>query len=126
MPEEAKRGNSGIAILILNLGTTWGWLIKATSLYPWEKVAVLITEEAMWLPGLVGMNMEKRKHLTPNRVRTPDRPSRRSRYTDPFFVILVQCHPYTTFKFTTSIISVIGMAHPTNRIRDMEYGCRKI
>lgn len=41
MPLKVQKGNRGIAPLILNVGTTWMWVVSIASLplYPWERTA---------------------------------------------------------------------------------------
>ena len=36
---KAQKGSRGIALLFLNLGTRWGWMVNAMPwpLYPWER-----------------------------------------------------------------------------------------
>jgi hypothetical protein len=44
--QEVQRGNKGIALLILNLGARWRWVVNATSrpLYPRERALVPIVQ----------------------------------------------------------------------------------
>jgi len=44
---KAERGNIGIALLFLNLGTRWGWVVNSTPrpLYPLERDPIPIVQE---------------------------------------------------------------------------------
>jgi hypothetical protein len=44
---KVQRGNIGIALLFLNIGTRWGWVVNATTLlfYPRERDPVPIVQE---------------------------------------------------------------------------------
>jgi len=68
----AKRGSRGIALLILNLSSSWGLVVSATAwlLYPYKSVVVLILQEGGWAPGIIWMGVEKRKYCTPTSVPT--------------------------------------------------------
>jgi hypothetical protein len=53
---KAQRGNSGIALLFLNLIPTSGWVVNAMPrlVYPWEGDPVPNVQEAGWAPWLSG------------------------------------------------------------------------
>lgn len=77
MPCRHRGGSKGVAPLILSVGAGW-WKVNATlrSLYPLEKAAVTIVQEAWWPPVPVWTVVEKKKALTLTGVRTPNRSTR--------------------------------------------------
>jgi len=66
----AKRGSRSIALLILNLSSGWGWVVRVAPqlLYPHKSVIVLILQEGGCAPEMVWMGVEKRKSCTPTSV----------------------------------------------------------
>jgi len=70
--------DGGIVLLVLNLGTGWGWVVKATSqpLYPQGRASVPIVQEAGRPPGPVWTATGNRKPRAPTEFRTPECPTR--------------------------------------------------
>ena len=67
-------GSRGITPLILNVGSTWRWVVnfKPLPLYPWKGIPV-----PGWAPEQVWAVLEKEKSFTPTGIRSPDHPVRR-------------------------------------------------
>jgi hypothetical protein len=83
-----RGGSRRTALLMLNLGARWGWVINTTlrPLYPRERATVPIVQEAGWTSGPVCMDKEKRKYPAPPgfQPRTVQPvPSRYTEYTIP-------------------------------------------
>lgn len=63
IPLEAQRWSRVIAVPVLNLCTTWEWVVRTMPwpLYPWEKPGVNVT--GSWVdPASVLRNVEKGKY----------------------------------------------------------------
>jgi hypothetical protein len=76
MPLEAQRVCRGIAVILLNLSSNWGWVvITAPRLLTPVKNPVPIVQEAGWGLGPVWTSVKKRIHLGPTGVQTPNRPT---------------------------------------------------
>jgi len=75
IPWQTQSGRTGMALLILNLGTRWGWVFKAKPwlLYPWEP-PIPTVGKAGWAPGPVWMGMYDRKSLNTIGVCSSDSP----------------------------------------------------
>jgi len=58
---KAQTGSRDIALLHLNFGARWGWVVNAmTQLhYPWKRDPGPIAQEAGWALGLAWMGKEK-------------------------------------------------------------------
>ena len=74
----AQRGRRSIALLILNLGAGWRWVVNATPqpLYSREGCPAPTVQQAGWAPGPVWTSVKKRS-LFCTGARTSDRPARR-------------------------------------------------
>jgi len=59
MPSRHRRGR-GLPLSILNLRTTWRWLVSAITrlLYPWERDPALIVQVTGWASRLVWVGPE--------------------------------------------------------------------
>ena len=59
---EGPEGNRWIAVLFLQHGARWGWVVKATPrpLYPWERYQVPIIWKVGWDTGPAWTGAEKR------------------------------------------------------------------
>jgi hypothetical protein len=57
---KVQRGNRDIAVIFLNVGNRWRWVVNSTPqpLNPREKDQVAIVEEGGWDPGTVKMIAE--------------------------------------------------------------------
>ena len=91
MPMVAHRRSRGIALLILNISTTLGWV---NSSMPWllcsqESGPFHTVNKAGWAPGLVQTGM--RKSLAPHQGSNPTVQPVTSRYT--IYAIAPACHP---------------------------------
>jgi hypothetical protein len=71
MSYESHRGSRGTVPLILNVGTRWGWVVKATSqpLYPRGTTPVPIVQDTEWAPGSFRVGIENRNYPLPLGVR---------------------------------------------------------
>jgi hypothetical protein len=71
-PPRIQSGSRGIALLILNLGASRGWVVSLGHFSP-GKDPVPIVQEAGWVPGPVWTYT---KNLASTGIRFPDRPAR--------------------------------------------------
>lgn len=57
---QAWSGSRGIALLICNYSTRWGWLLNAMPwlIYPQEKAPISTVQEAGWAPEPVWMGLD--------------------------------------------------------------------
>jgi len=65
--------------IILNLSTRWSYVVSFTSrpYYPWERILVHIEYQAVCIPDLVWVLLDRRKYLIFSAViRIPDGPTR--------------------------------------------------
>jgi hypothetical protein len=64
---KARRGNKGLALLMLNLDTRWVWVVNAKlrPLFPRRSSPLLIVQETGWASGSAWADMEKGKPLPP-------------------------------------------------------------
>jgi hypothetical protein len=71
---KAQRGSRGIALLFLDLGARWGWVVNAKPrpIYPWERRGAICIG-AGWAPGSVWTGAE---NVASTWIRSPDRPVR--------------------------------------------------
>jgi hypothetical protein len=71
---KAQRGSTGIALLILDPGASWGLVVSTTPrpLYPRERPGT--HRIAGWVGPRAGL--ENAKKLAPTGIRSPDRPAR--------------------------------------------------
>jgi hypothetical protein len=78
-PWKHIRGSRGMALLILNLDTSWMWLvnIKTRVLYPQERTLVPIKDEAGWALQTVWTLWKRETSLASTLIWTPDRPTHR-------------------------------------------------
>jgi hypothetical protein len=62
--------------IILNLSTRWRYMVIFTPrpYYPWEKPPVYIEYQAVCVPDLVWVLLERRKYLFSAIIRIPDGP----------------------------------------------------
>jgi hypothetical protein len=92
---QAYRGSKGIATLILNLGTRYGWVVNITprQLSGGKEPRYPIDQEARWAPEPVLKFRKTRKSLVPGGLRTPDRTTR-SLVTIPTIYIYIYIYIY--------------------------------
>jgi len=69
---QAHSGRKGIALLFLNLGARWRWVLNARPgrLTPGKEPRLAIVEAAGRAPGSVWAGIERRKPLFPTAFRT--------------------------------------------------------
>jgi hypothetical protein len=74
-----RGGGRVIAVLFLNFGARWGWLVNATlqPFHPRARQPVPIVQEAGWAPGA---SLDRCVKSCRTRIRSPDRPPVASRY----------------------------------------------
>jgi hypothetical protein len=113
---QAHRGRRGIAILFLNLGTRWRWVINARPgrFTPGKEPRIAIVEATGWAPGLVWACIDRRKPLFPPGFEPRTAQPEANRYSDYTFFLNNQPDALIIsilFCYKTLRVSAIFSAH---------------